>query len=331
MRRSLMGLIVALACGMLAAPLAATAQPVEKVRRIGVLAAASQGDAPAARTWESFRHMLRDLGWVEGQNVAFEFRFAEGQLERFPALAAELVQLPVDVLVAGGNVASRAAKHATRTIPIVFMTGDPVGEGFVASLAHPEGNITGVGGLVSEVDGKRLELLKETIPNLSRIAVWAKPEVPRHRRVVQDLAVVGRSLGVELHVLELRSPDEFESAFAAMTKAGAGALLLLPDPLVFERHVRDISALALQHRLPTIYPWRRHVEGGGLMSYGPSLPDMYRRAAYYVDRILKGAKPANLPVEQPMKFELVINLRTAKALGLTIPSSILLQADEVIQ
>jgi putative ABC transport system substrate-binding protein len=326
-----MGLIVALAWGMLAVPLAATAQPVEKVRRVGALVATSQGDAFAARDWESFRHTLHTLGWVEGHNIAFEFRFAEGQPERFPALATELVQLPVDVLVAGGNAATRAAKHATSSIPIVLMTGDPVGEGFVASLAQPGGNITGVGGLVSEVDGKRLELLKETVPSLSRMAVWAKPEVPRHRRVVQDLAVLGRSLGVELHGLELRSPDDFESAFAAMTQAGAEALLLLPDPLVFGPHAGVITALALQHRLPAIYPGSTYVEAGGLMSYGVRRGQFQRHATIYVDKILKGAKPADLPVEQPMKFELVINLKTAKALGMTLPPSLLLLADEVIQ
>ena len=325
------GCIVLLILGMLVVPLAATAQPVEKVRRIGALVGTSQGDAFAARDWESFRHTLHDLGWVEGHNIAFEFRFAEGQPERFPALATELVQLPVDVLVAGGNVATRAAKHATSTIPIVTMTGDPVGEGFVASLAQPGGNITGVAGLVSEVDGKRLELLKETVPNLSRIAVWAKPDVPRHRRVVQDLAVLGRALGVELYVLELRRPDEFASAFAAMTQAGAEALLLLPDSLVFGPHARDITALVLQHRLPAIYHVRTYAEAGGLMSYGTRRGHFQRHAAIYVDKILKGAKPADLPVEQPMQFELVINLTTAKALGITMPPSLLLLADEVIQ
>jgi putative ABC transport system substrate-binding protein len=317
--------IVTLILSLLMASPAVDAQPSTKVHRIGRLDA-----GPPDPSIEAFQQGLHDLGYVEGQNLVIEYRWAEGRADQLPHLAAELVRLNVEVIVARGNLATRAAKQATSTIPIVISTGDPVGEGFVANLAHPGGNITGLSNVAADLDGKRLEFLKETVPNLSRIAVCMQPTVPRHRRAVQDLTVAARALGLELHVLELRSPDEFESAFAAMSQAGAGAILLLPG-VVWEPHLRDFTALALKHRLPAIYPWRSDIAGGGLMSYGPSLPDMHRRVAAYVDKILKGAQPADLPVEQPTKFELVINLKTAKALGITIPPSILFQATEVIQ
>jgi putative tryptophan/tyrosine transport system substrate-binding protein len=330
MRLQTVGLVATLALTLLVAPLAADAQPPTKVHRIGRLSVGGGPSAGHGPSMKAFQQGLRDLGYLEGQNIVIENRFAEGREERLPDLAAELVRLQVEVIVALG-VATSAVKQATSTIPIVTITRDPVEEGFVASLAHPGGNITGLSLLMTELDGKRLEFLKETVPNIARLAVLANPAAPRHEPVVQDLTVAGRALGVELQVLELRSPDEFESAFAAIHRAGAGALLVLADQYVFERHVSDITALALQNRLPAMYPWRMYVDAGGLISYGPSLAEMHRRAATYVDKILKGAKPSALPVEQPTTFELVINLKTAKALGLTMPQSLLLLADEVIQ
>jgi putative ABC transport system substrate-binding protein len=323
------GLIATLVLALIAAPLTADAQAPAKVHRIGRLAAGPP--PPGLNPYEeAFRQGLRDLGYVEGQNLVIEYRYAESREERLPDLAAELVRLQVEVIVALG-VATSAVKHATSTIPIVTITRDPVEEGFVASLAHPGGNITGLSLLMTELDGKRLEFLKETVPNTSRIAVFANPAAPRHAPVVQDLTVAGRALGVQLHVLELRSPEEFAGAFAGIQRAGAGALLVLADQYVFEHHVSAITALALQNRLPAMYPWRRYVDAGGLMSYGPSLAEMHRRAATYVDKLLKGAKPADLPMEQPTKFELVINLKAANALGITIPPHLLVLADEVIR
>jgi putative ABC transport system substrate-binding protein len=280
---------------------------------------------------EAFRQGLRDLGYVEGQNLVIESRYAEGREERLPDLAAELVRLKVDVIVAGGP-AIRAAQHATSTIPIVMaVTGDPVQSGYVASLARPGGNITGVSVLGAELTGKRLEILKETVPQSTRIAVLANPATPTYGALMHDLTVTARALGLHLHVLELRSPDELDPAFAAMRRAGAEALFVVEDPLLIDHLRGRIADLAATHRLPAIYSWKMSVAAGGLMSYGPSMPDMTRRAATYVDKILKGTTPGELPVERPMKFELVINLKTAKALGLTIPPTLLFQADEVIQ
>jgi putative ABC transport system substrate-binding protein len=311
-------------------PLAPDAQQPTKVFRIGLL----YGSSPLPGTAEAFRQGLRDLGYVEGQNLIIEQRWAERSEERLRELAAELVQLQVDVLVAqGGLYTLRAAKDATRTIPIVMVgASDPVGQGFVTSLAHPGGNITGTSSLQSDVDEKRLEFLKETVPHASRIAVLVNPALAVIQQGrVDNLVVASRSLGVELQVVEVRRADEFEAAFAAMQTAGAGALLVMTDPVLFDRHVGDITALARQHRMPAIYPWRWFPEAGGLMSYAPNLPDMSRRAAYYVDRILTGTKPADLPVEQASKFELVINLKTAQALGLAIPPPLLMLADEVLK
>ena len=322
--------VAILVVALLIAPLAPGAQQPTKVFRIGLL----YGSSPLPGTAEAFRQGLRDLGYVEGQNLIIEQRWAERSEERLRELAVELVQLQVDVLVAqGGLYTLRAAKDATRTIPIVMVgASDPVGQGFVASLAHPGGNITGTSSLQSDVDEKRLEFLKETVPHALRIAVLVNPTLAViQQRRVDNLVVASRSLGVELQVMEVRRADEFEAAFVAMQTAGAGALLVMTDPLLFDRHVGDITALAQQHRVPAIYPWRWFPEAGGLMSYAPNLPEMSRRAAYYVDRILTGTKPADLPVEQPTKFELVINLKTAKALGLTIPPSLLMLADEVLK
>jgi putative ABC transport system substrate-binding protein len=275
---------------------------------------------------------LRDLGYVEGQNLRTEHRYAEGSDARLRDLAAELAHLPVDVIVAGGSAATRAAQQATRTIPIVMASsGDPVGMGFVASLARPEGNITGMSNFVAELPGKQLELLKEAIPQSTRIAVVTNPASPAHGSEMEHLAVAAKALGVHVHVVPLRSRDELAGAFAAMTREGAEALMVLGEPLLLDRIISAIVDLAAQYRLPAIYRWRSHAQAGGLMSYGPNQPAMWQRFAYYVDRLLQGATPADLPVEQPTKFELVINLKTAKGLGITMPPSLLLLADEVIQ
>jgi putative ABC transport system substrate-binding protein len=262
-----------------------------------------------------------------------ESRYAEGREERLPDLAADLVSLPVEVIVvAGGYPAVRAAQHATRTIPIVgVLMGDPVREGLVASLARPGGNTTGVSGTPREMAGKRLELLKEAVPAVTRVAILANPANTSSALQLQATQVAARALGVQLQVVEIQRPDEFENAFAAMAKAGADALFVLTDSMLFERHASAIVVLAQQHRLPAMYPWSMYTDAGGLMFYNLSNTDAYRRGATYVDKILKGAKPADLPVEQSMKFELVINLKTAKALGLTIPPTLLFLADEVLQ
>jgi putative ABC transport system substrate-binding protein len=330
MRRSPVGLVATLALTLLMTPLAAQAQPPAKVRRIGML---SGGVVSPERTRyvEAFLHSLRDLGWVEGQNLAFEYRSAEGYPERLPDLAAELVRLPVEVLVTVGG-ATGAAKRATSTIPIVMVTGsDAVAQGYIASLARPGGNITGLAGLSPELHGKRLELLKEAVPQVSRIAVLMNT-TSRGGANLRATQAAAQAVGVELHIVEVHRPDEIEGAFAAIQQAGAGALILLTDASVLEPHRHTVTALALQHRLPVMYPWRMYVvDAGGLMSYGVSLPGLYQRAAYYVDRLLKGAKPATFPVEQPMRFEFVLNLKTAEALGLTLPSHLLVLADEVLR
>jgi putative ABC transport system substrate-binding protein len=327
---SAIGCVVTLTLSMLVASLAAEAQQATKVYRIGRLQSSHPIDPNP--TLEAFREGLRDLGYVEGQNLVIEDRYAEGSLERLRDLAAELVRLQVDVIVAGGVAAIRAAQHATRTLPIVMGgTSDPVAQGFIASLAHPVGNITGLSDLGVELPGKRLEILKETVPQSARIAVLANPASPYYAPWMHSLTVAARALGLQLHVVELHRADELDTAFAAMTREGAEALIVLEDtPLLSGLRGRTVD-LAATHRLPAMYTWRQIVAAGGLMSYGPSQLDMNRRTATYVDKILKGAKPADLPVEQPTKFELVLNLKTAKALGLTIPPSILFQADEVIQ
>jgi putative ABC transport system substrate-binding protein len=303
--------------------------------RIGRLSSGSP--RPEFNTYEeAFRQGLRELGYVEEQNLVLEYRYAEGSAERLPTLAAELVWLPVDVIVAGGTGAIRAAQNATSTIPIV-MSGsfDPVQEGFVASLARPAGHITGLSFLQADLPGKRLELLKETVPQSTRIAVLWNPVGPGYasrQALLQNLTVAARTLGLELHVVEVRQVDEVETAFTVLPQARVDALLVMEDALVLStRLARRLADLAATSRLPAMYSWREHVDAGGLMAYGPSLQETYRRAAFYVHKILQGAQPADLPVEQPTKFELVINLKTAKALGLTMPSSLLLLADEVRQ
>ena len=329
MQPSSIRLMLTLALTIFAAPLT-NAQQVTKVCRIGFLHPGSALPEPASL--ETLRQGMRELGYVEGQNLVMEYRYAEGREERLPDLAAELVRLNVEVIVAGGTSATRAAQHATRTIPIVMTgTNDPVGAGFVASLARPEGNITGLSFLGAELPGKRLELLKEAVPQSTRVAVLANPASPTYDPVMHNLTGAARALGLSLHLVEVRRAEELESAFAAMTHAGADALIVLSDPALMDTLLGRVAALAAAHRLPAMYNWKMYVEVGGLMSYGPSLSDSHRHAATYVDKILKGAKPADLPVEQPTQYELVINLKTAQALGLTMPPSILLQANEVIR
>ncbi len=332
MRRTIIGFIITCALGCLCvAPLAPEAQQPTHVHRIGALSGIV-GTTPGRDPFvEAFLEGMRALGYVEGQNLVLEYRAAAGHYERFPDLAAELVRLKVDVLMMGSTPAALAAKHATTTIPIVMVAmGDPVGSGLVASLARPGGNITGSSGLQPEVVGKQLEFLKAVLPTVSRVAVLWNPANPVAALMVREADVAAQALGVQLHLLAARGPDAFDSAFAAMTSAHAGALLILADPM-FLQHRRRLAALAATSRLPTIHNVRAFVEAGGLLCYGVSQPDQWRRAATYVDKILKGAKPADLPVEQPTKFELIINLKTAEALGLTIPPTLLFQADEVIR
>ena len=316
--------------GLLAAPLAAEAQPASKTARIGFLSL-STGPTPTM----DISPGLRELGWIEGQNIAVEYRWAAGREDQLPALAAELVRLKVDVIVTSSGLAAQAAKRATATIPIVAtFVADPVGAGLVASLARPGGNITGLTTLAAGLSAKRLELLKAVVSGSTRIAVlWQRGALGGERAerdMVEETQVAGRTLGLQLRFVEARRPDDFEQAFSAMTEARVGGLLVLPGPMLFEAR-RSIVAHAAKSRLPVVYPWREAASVGGLMSYSTNFPDMYRRAATYVDKILKGAKAADLPFEQPTKFELVINLKTAKALGLTIPPSLLGRADEVIQ
>jgi len=326
---SAVGFIVTLTLSLLAAPLTVTAQQAAKVPRLGLLIPGSS--SVFAPRIEAFQHGLRDLGYVEGRNITIAYRFTEGQADRLPALVAELIRLQVDVLVTDGGAAIRAAKHATTTIPIVMaISGDPVGAGLVASLARPGGNITGLSVMQTDVSGKRLELLKEAVVKLSHVAVLWDPDSPESTLAFKETQTTAQALGVQLQSLEVRRPDEFDQAFAAMTREHADALVVISHALFFG-HRSQLAELTVRHRLPAMFHLREYAEAGGLMAYGPNAKDLYRRAATYVDKILKGAKPADLPVEQPMKFELVINLKTAKALGITIPPTLLFLADEVIQ
>jgi putative ABC transport system substrate-binding protein len=322
--------LIILTLGGFIAPFAAEAQQPAKVSRIGVLMPALNPER--TQNLAAFRDALRDLGWVEGQNLAMEYRFAEHGLEQFSALTADLIRLKVDVLVVGGGApAVRAAKEATGTIPIVMVSGGGALEaGLINSLAQPGGNITGTASVQAELMARRLEILKEALPGVSRLAVLV---TPHHRggAALRDTQHAAQAMRVALHVQEVCSPNECPSAFAAVQEAGAEALFVPADAFLFERHVPALTALALQHRLPVMYSHRMYIDAGGLIYYGTNLREYYRRTAYYVDRILKGTRPADLPVETPWQFELVINLKTAKALSLTIPSHILFQADEVIQ
>jgi len=332
MRLYTVRLVATLALALLLAPLAPAAQPPTHVHRIGALSAL--GTTPGQNPFvEAFLEGMRALGYVEGQHFVLEYRGAEGQFEGFPDLAAELVRLKVEVIVAQGTPAALAAKHATTMIPVVMVgVGDPVGSGLVASLARPGGNITGLSNLSTELVRKQLEFLKDVHPTVSRVAVLWNPANPASHLMVRAADVAAQALGVQLHLVEARGrgPDAFDSAFAAMTSAHAGALLVLADNIFFE-HRRRLAELAAMSHLPTMHQDGRMVEAGGLISYAASVPDVWRHGATYVDKLLKGAKPADLPVEQPTRFELVINLKTAQALGITMPPSLLLLADEVIR
>jgi putative ABC transport system substrate-binding protein len=318
-------------CAVLATILLATISPAEaqqqaKVAKIGYVAT---GSGPG-RGHELLRRELRELGYVEGKNLAFEHRYGDSKLDRLPALADELVRLKVDVLVAVSTPATLAAKNATRAIPIVFMgVGDPVASGLVDSLARPGGNITGLTNISAVLAGKRLELLKETVPKLSRVAVLWDPQTPGSPQW-KESQLPARELGLQLYSMEVSSGDKYEGAFKEAIKAGSAGLAVTQQTLAGSNR-KQITDLAAKNRLPAIYPRREFVESGGLMSYGPDLIEPYKRAASMVDKILKGAKPADLPVEQPTKFELVINLKTAKALGLTILPVVLMRAEKVIK
>jgi len=325
-RRTFIGSVVG---AIFAVPLATEAQQSATVARIGFLAGGSP--AESAPSLEQFRLGLRELGYMEGQTIVIEYRWAEGKVERFGDLAAELVGVKVAVIVAPTSPAALAAKGATETIPIVFVTaGDPLGSGLVAGIARPGGNITGLSLVAPEIVAKQLQLLKEAVPRTSRVAVLSNPASSYSALMVKETGAAARSLGVQLQFVSVRAADPLDNSLSAVTKERPDALLVLFDPLLFAHRMR-IAEFANNHRLPAMTPHKEYAESGGLMAYGPSLPDLYRRAATYVDKILKGAKPADLPVQQPTKFELVINLRTAKALGLTMPQSLLLRADEVIQ
>jgi putative ABC transport system substrate-binding protein len=323
------GFIEVIAGGLLAAPLTADAQQAAKVPRIGFLGNSTA--ALEANLVGPFREGLRELGYVEGRNILIEYRWAEGKNERLPALIAELIALKVDVIVTAGTPAALAVKKATTSIPLVMAAaGDPIGVGLVASLARPGGNVTGLSAIAPELEGKRLELLREVVPKLSHIAVLWNPDNPFQPGSLKETRAAAQVLGIKVQLLGVRTAEDFPAAFAAILKERPDALLVLADRIFLHNRARIVDFEA-KRRLPGMYPYRELVEAGGLMSFGPSYADMHRRAATYVDKILKGAKPADLPVEQPTKFDLVINLKTAKALGLTIPPSLLGRADEVIQ
>jgi putative ABC transport system substrate-binding protein len=320
-----------LSVSLLAAPVVVEAQQTATMRRIGLLFPTSLSDPRTARFVEAFRQGLRELGYAEGQNVVIESRFAEGDWNKVSGLVAELVRAKVEVIVTYTTPATQAARHSTTTIPIVVAAViDPVAAGLVASLAHPGGNITGLSQMVPELVAKQLQVLKELAPKISRVALLGNPSNVGNAPQVRHAQDAARALGIRLQPLEARSPSEIESAFAAMTTERAGAMVVLIDSMLIDHRTR-IAGLAARHRLPMVSGIREIAEAGGIMSYGPSVADMFRRAAAYVDKILKGAKPGDLPVEQPIMFELVINVRTAKALGLTIPRSLLLRADHVIE
>jgi putative ABC transport system substrate-binding protein len=327
MNKKVVGLAICAVLLTLSFP--AEAQQPKKVPQIGILPPGPISER--VHLWEAFRQGLRELGYVEGQNITLVFPSAEVKPERLPHLAAELVSLKVDVIVAAATVAVQAAKEASKTIPIVMpVASDAVETGLVASLARPGGNITGLTLISSQLSGKRLELLKEVVPRLSRLAVLSNPTSAAVPPQMRETEVAARALGLQLQPLEVRGPDDLERVFQAATKQRAGALITLDDAFVFTQRTRIVK-LAAKNRLPAIYGFREFVDAGGLMSYAANLSDIYRRAATYVDKILKGTKPADLPVEQPTKFEFIISLKAAKQIGLTIPPNVLVRADKVIK
>ncbi len=316
-------------CALLTSPLAVKAQQAGKVYRIGFLGNSTA--ALEANLVGPFREGLRDIGYVEGRNVQIEYRWAEGRYERLSELVAELVALKVDVIVTAGTPAALAVKRATTAIPLVMVAvGDPVGSGLVASLARPGGSMTGLTSIAPDLEGKRLELLREAVPKLSRVSVIWNPANPFHATAEKEARSAAQVLQMKVHSVGVRTAQELDPAFVAIVNERPGAFIVLADR-VFLHNRRRIVDFAARNRLPGVYAYRELVEAGGLMSFGPNYADMHRRAATFVDKILKGAKPADLPVEQPTKFELLINLKTAKALGLTIPPSLLARADEVTQ
>ena len=323
-RRAFMTLIA----GGFFAPLAAAAQPAGKLWRVGYLG--NGNPALSAHTRDAFRQGLRELGWIEEQNVSIEYRWADGHLDRFPALAAELLRTPVDLILVAGRAAVLGAREMTRTLPIVSaITGDPVAAGFAASLARPGGNVTGLAVQFEDLASKQLQILTETVPKTARIVILHH-SVPPNRVVLEAAEKAARALGLKGRVLAVRDVSDLAGAFRTAHREQADAMYVLPSP-TFNRHRTHLAELAVKHRLPGIYEDDGYVQAGGLMSYGPDFGDLYRRSASYVDRIFKGARPGDLPFEQPTKFELVINLKTAKALGLTIPPSLLQRADQVIE
>jgi putative ABC transport system substrate-binding protein len=320
---------ITLLSGATAWPLVARAQQQSKVARVGYLI--SLTEAEGRHLWEACRRGLRELGYIEGQNIIVELRWAEGHYDQLPAFLAELERLSVDVMVVAATPGNVAAKARTSTIPVVFVAvADPVRAGLIAGLARPGGRFTGLSLLTPELSGKRLELLAEVARNLSRVAVLLNPGNLSNFVFLEETQAAAHRFGIELQPLEVRNPAEIEQAFVAAIGAPASALMAFDDPVIHSARAR-IVALAAKHRLPAIYGTREFADEGGLMAYGPHRPDLYRRSATYVDKILKGAKPADLPVEQPTKFELVLNLKTARALGLDMPQSLLARADEVIE
>ena len=324
-------LLIAFGAGALGVPLASFAQLQTKVWRIGILSVRSRPGSFVGDNYGAFLKGLRELGYVEGRNIIIEWRFAEGKYERLPGLAAELVSLKVDVLMVVNTAVIRAARQATSTIPIVmFTSSDPVGAGFVASLARPGGNITGLSNVVGDIAPKYVELLTVVVPKLSRVAVLLNPANTQHRPIFDNIQSAAAKAGIKAFPVEAETPRKVESAFASMVQQRAGAMIMVVDAR-FTDYLPQIVGLAARNRMPAMFPDRGYVEAGGLMSYGQDFADSYRRAATYIDKIFKGAKAADLPVEQSTKFELVINRKTAKALGLTIPQELLLRADKVIE
>ena len=321
---------ILVAVALVAVGAIAEAQQPTKIPRIGYLAGASRSANSARR--EAFRQGLRELGYLEGKNIVIELRSAEEKLDRLPALAAELVRLKVDIIVTAGPIPTRAAKEATSTIPIVMTQDpDPVGNGFVASLARPGGNITGLATLAPEISGKKLELLKEIIPTLSRVAVFGTSIFPGNAQALKEIELAAGAFGVKLQYLDVLDPKDIEPVFRAAAKGRAEAILMMVAGAISTAHRTQIVDLAVKSRLPAIYDRAEYVQAGGLMTYGVYLTDLDRRAATYVDKILKGRKPADLPVEQPIKFEFIINLKAAKQIGRTIPPNVLARADKVIK
>ena len=322
---------IASGLGLCAAPLVASAQHAGKVARIGMLLPNTPEIVARSPRIAAFLKGLRDLGWIEGQNLSIEWRFAEGQLGRLAELAADLARIGVNAIVTAAAPSALAAQGATRSIPIVVLDpGDPVGLGLATSLARPGGNITGVSSIAPELAAKRLALLKEAVPAIGRVAVLSNAAIPPAEIAMQELEAAAKILGVQIQSVRIKGVEGIEEAFGEIARQDADEIVVFPDPLTFSNQAA-ITGFALKSRIPALYGAMEFVQAGGLMSYGPSYPEMFRRGAYYVDRILKGTKPGDLPIERPTRFELVLNLKTAKELGLTIPQSLLLRADRVIE